>query len=191
MGDRPVERESSTRARMRSPVAVPPGWRVRTRSSEGRIALFQPGGQTLDLGGFAGTVETFESDEKTARHGSEFITGDTAGPKPKMTRRGLTTCFGCVTTGWLLKCTGGRPAAAAPFPHGVEIHCEIAQMLRLNRPLRLFGTAAMLAATAGPAHAQNLTLEGQTGGFHYADRLRGLQRKGDTSFRIPPWATTL
>jgi hypothetical protein len=33
-----------------------------------RSALFEPGGQTVDLGGFTGTVETFESDKQTARH---------------------------------------------------------------------------------------------------------------------------
>ncbi len=33
-----------------------------------RCAFFEPGGQTLDLGGFTGTVETFESDKQTARH---------------------------------------------------------------------------------------------------------------------------
>jgi hypothetical protein len=41
MGARPVERESSTSARMRSPVSVPPGWRVRTGSSAGLRCLSQ------------------------------------------------------------------------------------------------------------------------------------------------------
>ncbi len=31
--------------------------------------FFEPCGQTIDLGGFTGTVETFEGDKETARHG--------------------------------------------------------------------------------------------------------------------------
>jgi hypothetical protein len=31
-------------------------------------AFLKPGRQTVDLGGFTGTVETFESDKETARH---------------------------------------------------------------------------------------------------------------------------
>jgi hypothetical protein len=34
-----------------------------------RVPLLEPRGESLDLGGFAGTVKTFEGDKETARHG--------------------------------------------------------------------------------------------------------------------------
>ena len=37
-------------------------------------AFFEPLCQTIDLGGFTGTVEAFEGDEKTARHGLDVNT---------------------------------------------------------------------------------------------------------------------
>jgi hypothetical protein len=40
-----------------------------------RASIFEPGGQTLDLGGFAGTVKAFEGDKETARHGLSLSPG--------------------------------------------------------------------------------------------------------------------
>jgi hypothetical protein len=66
IGASPLERESSTSARMRSPVAVPPGWRVMRAAV---AALFQPCGQAVDLRGFTGTIQPFEGNKQTARMG--------------------------------------------------------------------------------------------------------------------------
>ena len=57
---------------MRSPMVVPPGW----RSDDGIVAAAsQPCRQTLDLRGFARTVESFERDKNTARHGQSLPPG--------------------------------------------------------------------------------------------------------------------
>jgi len=43
------------------------------------VVLLQPGGQTFDLGGFAGSVKTFEGDEETMRHGRSLSLGHRVG----------------------------------------------------------------------------------------------------------------
>ena len=74
---------------MRSPVGGSAGLAGDARASRPRV--FEPSGQTLDLGGFARTVEAFERDEETARHGLSLPPGGSS----DMTAQTMAAC-GCV-----------------------------------------------------------------------------------------------